>query len=134
MSQENVEIVKRFAAAYNARDLDAAAEMCAPDVEAFPDASVFPEAASLVGRQAFRSFLEETWDAWASGGVALNEIRDIGDERVLARADWGGTGSASGASLSTNLSQIYTIRDGRICRAEYFFDHTEALKAVGLEE
>jgi hypothetical protein len=36
--------------------------------------------------------------------------------------------------MSTSLSHIYTIRDSEISRIEWFFDHAEALKAVGLEE
>ena len=100
----------------------------------FPDASLFPESSSLVGRDRFRDFLEETWAAWASSGVTPQEVLDIGDGRVLVRADWGGTGTASGGETHTNLSEIYTIRDGQVTRAEYSFDHDKALKAVGLAE
>jgi ketosteroid isomerase-like protein len=32
----------------------------------------------------------------------------------------------------TNLSGLYTIRDGQVTRAEYFFDHEKALEAVRL--
>jgi ketosteroid isomerase-like protein len=134
MSQENVEVVRRFIDAYNAGELDAAVDFCAADVTVFPDASVFPESSSLVGRDEFRGFLEETWAAWASGSVTPTEVLDIGEGRVLVRADWAATGSASGVETHTNISQIYTIRDDQISRAEYFFDHDNALKAVGLAE
>jgi ketosteroid isomerase-like protein len=134
MSQESADLVLAFHAAYNARELDAAVDLCAADVNVFPDASVFPESSSLVGRDELRHFLEETWAAWASGEVTPKEALDIGDGRVLVRADWGGTGSASGVETHTNLSAIYTIRDGQISRAEWFFDHDKALRAAGLAE
>ena len=68
MSQEDVDLVLAFYAAYNARELDAAVDLCAVDLNAVPNASVFPESGSLVGRDELRGFLEETWTAWASGG------------------------------------------------------------------
>jgi ketosteroid isomerase-like protein len=134
MSQEDVDLVLAFYATYNARELDAAVDLCAVDLNAFPDASVFPESGSLVGRDELQGFLEETWTAWASGGVTPKEVLDIGDGRVLVRADWGATGSASGVEIHTSLTAIVTIRDGLISRIEWFFDHDQALKAVGLEE
>jgi ketosteroid isomerase-like protein len=97
-----------------------AVDLCAGDVNVFPDASIFPESSSLVGRDELRRFLEETWAAWASAEVTPTEVLNIGDGRVLVRADWGGTGSASGVETHTNLSAIYTIRDGHISRAEWF--------------
>jgi len=59
-------------------------------------------------------------------------VVDIEDGRVLVRADWGATGSASGVEIHTDLTGVYTIRDGQTSRVEWFFDHDEALKAVEL--
>lgn len=132
MSAEDVKVVRAFIAAYNARDVDAAVAVCAADVNVFPDSSLFPESTVLVGRQEFRDFVEETWSIWASVVAKPKEVLDIGDGRVLVRADWGGTGMASGIETYQNLSSIYTVQDGLISRAEYFFDHQNALKAVGL--
>src|SRR5437016_2416734 len=87
---ENVNLVIAFAAAYNARNVETAVDLCAADVNVFPDATLFPESSSLVGRDRFKDFLEETWSAWASGGVTLEEVLDIGDGRVFVRADWAG--------------------------------------------
>jgi ketosteroid isomerase-like protein len=131
MSQENMDTVLAFHAAYNAREIDAAVDFCAADVNVFPDASIFPEAASLAGPEKLRGLLEETWSAWASSGVTPNEVLDMEDGRVLVRADWGGTGTGSGVEASTSLSAIYTVREGEIARIEWFFDHVEALRAAG---
>jgi ketosteroid isomerase-like protein len=133
MSQEDVSMVLAFHAAYNAREIDAVVDSCAVDVNVFPDATLFPESSALVGREKFRDFLEETSSAWSTSRVTPKEVLDIGDGRVLVRADWGGTGSASGVETHMNLSQIYTIRGGQVARAEYFFDHQKALEALGLE-
>src|SRR5947209_7736547 len=74
------------------------------------------------------------WSAWASGRVTPTEVLDIGDGRVLVRADWGGTGSASGLETHAEISQIFTIQDGQLSRVDYFFDHDKALEAVGWRE
>ena len=131
MSRENVKLVLAFHAAYNDREVAAAVDLCAADVEVFPDVSVFPEG-GVVGRDEFRAFLEETWSAWESCSAKVEDVMDVGDGRVLIRGDWGGVGSASGAESWRNLNSIYTVRDGQISKVEYFFDHAKALEAVGL--
>ncbi len=55
-------------------------------------------------------------------------------DRVVARADWGGRGQASGIDLRSSLTSIYTVRYGRIAKIEYFFDHAQALEAAVLSE
>jgi ketosteroid isomerase-like protein len=36
--------------------------------------------------------------------------------------------------VRSSLTSILTIRDGRIVKIEWFFDHAAALEAVGLSE
>jgi ketosteroid isomerase-like protein len=134
MSQENVELVLAARDAYNAGHFDAFIELCAPDIEAFPDASVFPESSPIHGRHEYRRFLEEIDTAWMRGRNETVETYAVGPDRVLHRGQWGGEGAASGLYTTASLTDIWTIRDGQIARVEYFFDHDQALKAVGLEE
>ena len=130
MSQESVKLVLAFHATYNAREIAAAVDLCAADVEVFPDVSVFPEG-GVVGRDEFRVFLEDTWSAWESCSAKAEEVLDVGDGRVLVRGDWGGIGIASGAESWRSLNSIYTVQEGEISKVEYFFDDAEALEAVG---
>jgi len=37
-------------------------------------------------------------------------------------------------ALRSNLTSIWTVRDGRVVKIEWFFDHAQALEAVGLSE
>jgi ketosteroid isomerase-like protein len=129
-----VEVVQAYVQAYGARDLDAALALCAPDVKAAPDRSVFPEAGPVVGQDEYRAFLEETWAPWARGETQTREILDLNDGRVLVRADWRVQGSASGAHVAPSLSAIVAVENGLIVRVQFDVDHDAALRAVGLQD
>jgi ketosteroid isomerase-like protein len=135
MSQENVEVVRAFLDAYNRGELDVVFELCTPDVEGYPDASVFPEPEPRIGHAAMKAFLEEIGSAWAEPPrYVLTEVVAVGDDRVLARGDWRGRGAASAIESSSEWSIVWTIRDRQIARIAWFSDHNEALEAVGLRE
>jgi ketosteroid isomerase-like protein len=134
MSEENEELVRSSIEAYNAGDRDRYVDFFAEDVEVCPDASRFPEAKPFRGREEFRRYIADIDQGWEGGGRAeIGEVFSVGD-RVVARADWGGRGLTSGIDLRSDLTAVCTIRDGRIAKIEYFFDHTQALEAVGLRE
>jgi ketosteroid isomerase-like protein len=134
VSEANVEIVRRMIDAYNAGDLDAMVSFYTPNVVAVPDASLFPEAGVLHGREEWRGFLKETAMAWVTPQYGTSDLFALDDGRVVHRGDWGGEGVASGIELASGITGIYTIRDGQISKVMFFFDHADALKAVGLAE
>jgi ketosteroid isomerase-like protein len=129
-----VELVLAGIEAYAKGDLDATLALCAPDVEVFPDRTVFPEAEPLRGRDAYRRWLEELASAWVRVEVEVREVFALPDGRVVLREDSGGLGRSSGLRTSSNITGIFTLRSGLLTRVEWHFDHAEALKAVGLEE
>ena|SRR6266550_516700 len=133
MSQENVEMVRASTDAYIAGDIDAMMEFYALSVEAFPDAS-FLESEPLYGHEQFRRWVEGIRAPWVIARWVVHETRAIGPDRVLERGDFGGVGIGSSIETLASYTLIYTIRDGQISRVDYFSDHAEALKAVGLEE
>src|SRR3954447_127763 len=134
MSQENVEIVRRTIEAYTVGDREAYYDFMEEDIEIRPDVSRWPEAKPFCGREEFRRFNADIDQDWEGGARA--EIREVFpvNDRVVVRADWGGTGRASGIDLLSNLTSIFTVRDRQIIRIEYFFDHAKALEAAGLRE
>jgi ketosteroid isomerase-like protein len=131
MSQENVEMVRRTMEAY-VGNREAFYDFMADDIEIRPDVSRWPEAKPFRGREEFRRFNAEIDQDWEGGGRAeIKEVFPV-DERVVVRTDWGGTGRASGIDLRSNLTAIFTVRDGQIIKIEYFFEHSKALEAAGL--
>jgi ketosteroid isomerase-like protein len=131
MSQENVEVVRAGFEAWNASDMEALRELYDPDVVWRPPEG-WPEPGPYVGREAVMRQLEqlrETWDA-----DTLEPIGDFIDaaDRVVVRIIWRGVGQ--GPELNMELTGVYAVRKGRICGLEFFWDHTQALEAMGLRE
>ena len=92
----------------------------------------WPEAGPFVGREAVMRQLEqqrETWDA-----DAFELITDVigAADRVVVRFIWRGAGHGPEANLE--MTGVYTVRKGKVFAVEHFWNHTEALEAVGLSE
>ena len=134
MSQENVELVRSLLEGFLAGERDRYFASMAEDVAICPDASVFPDATPFTGREEFRRYLADIEEGWEGGSTgAVREIFPVGD-RVVVRGDWGGRGLVSGLETHTSLTSIWTVRNREIVKIDYYFDHAEALEAVGLSE
>jgi len=86
----------------------------------------------IFGREAVIGWYQGLTEA-AGSDFTCEEITDLGD-RLLARERWSLRGKQSGVEGHQRSTAIVTFRAGRIILVEYFLDHEQALKAVGLEE
>jgi len=111
--QEKVEIVRRSLDAHNAGDIDAALAYYSPDVEVFPDASVYPEPGPLHGRTEYRRFIEDIASPWVNPQYVVREVFAVGGDRVVYRGDWRGEGVASGVETASSVTGVYTRSPGR---------------------
>jgi ketosteroid isomerase-like protein len=132
-AEANMQLARANIAAYNAGDLDRFMESIAPDVEVFPDASVFPEPGPLRGREEYRRWLEDIGSAWTDVRWEIVEQFPVGEDRVVQRGEWGGEGTASGIRTTSSITGVSTVRGGKITRVEFYFDHDEGLKAAVLD-
>jgi ketosteroid isomerase-like protein len=130
MSQENVEIVKALFDAWNAGDMDAVREMYDPDVIVRPQDG-WPEPGPFVGREAVMRSFEQLREAWDADALEPISFIDAGD-RVVVRMVWRGEGH--GPDLNMEVTNVFTVRKGKIFGMESFRDHTEALETLGLSE
>jgi ketosteroid isomerase-like protein len=130
MSQENVEIVKAALEAWNAGDMDAFRELYDPDAIVRP-VKDWPEPGPFVGREAVMGWFEQLREGWDTNAMEPISFTDAGD-RVIVRLL--GRGVVRGPESSMEFSSVYTLRKGRILYHEIFWDHAEALEAVGLSE
>jgi ketosteroid isomerase-like protein len=131
MSQENVEIAKAFFEAWNAGDMNAVRELYDPDVIMRPPKG-WPEPGPEVGRDAVMRQFEQLRGTWEADAVeVISDFIDTADH-VVVRYIWRGAGQGPAANLE--LSTVVTVRGGTIFGQEFFWDHAEALDAVGLSE
>ena len=133
MSQENVEIVRARFEAWNAGDMDAFVSCIDPEVDRADRRVGRSRGLSLVGRRSCASWAQQS--ARPGTPTALEPISDFIDagDRV-AREAASGVAQGRGPEADLEMTGVYTVRKGRIFGIEFFWDHAEALEAVGLSE
>ena len=130
MSQQNVEVVRGGFEAWNAGDMDAYREVYDPNV-VMRTAGEWPESGPFVGREAVMRWVEQLRETWSSDELEPIDVIDAGD-RVVVRQVWKAVGH--GPDSSIDFTAVNTLRAGRIVLVDLFWDHAEALEAVGLSE
>ena len=133
MSQENVEIVRRY---YEHRQShgDFLEEIIAPDY--VWDMSHFrgwPEQPTYEGIDEARRFIREWTAAFDDWAIEVIDIHDAGDDRVVGVLRQRGRPKSTGVSVDMRYAQVFTVRDGKQVRMEMYNDPDEALQAVGIE-
>jgi len=89
----------------------------------------WPDGAVLEGKDAFRENTQEWLDVWQSIAIETDEVEAYG-ERVVAHGCWRSTGRVSGVEGTMPVHIVFTVRDGRIARLEWFPDHQRAVAAA----
>jgi ketosteroid isomerase-like protein len=152
MSQENVDVVRSFMDAVQ-RFFNAYWEDPRSIAEAVEADDLWPEYREVLTHvhpevEWKTVFLGEThrgilatarvWDdylKWAEDyRVALQEVTDIGDDRVYATLTLVGKAKAGGEPMNAQFFDVFTLRDELITRLEEYPDRAKALEAAGLSE
>jgi ketosteroid isomerase-like protein len=116
--------------AYAAGDTDTLFALCDPDVELveWPDT---PDSRTFHGYdgalEAFRSW-GEAWE-WLRSDI--EEIVEVG-ERVLVRCHTRAKGKGSTVEVESGTYNVFTIKEGRVARIQFFTQKDPALRAAGL--
>ena len=130
MSQENVEIVRRYIWAFE-NDLDTFRELTHPAIEWAPVEENHTPSHGIEGAVRIRN----GWlDAWDEHRVDIEEALDGGGDDVVATVHVIGRGRGSGVEVDVRLYLHLRVRDGNVV---YLYEHEEradALKAAGLAD
>jgi ketosteroid isomerase-like protein len=133
MSEENIEVVRRFIDAINRRDVDAWAAAVAPELE-FQSLFVGIEGRTYRGPESGRRYFGDLADAWDTFHVEIEETADLGGDRVLASVRYQGRGKVSRADTEAHVWGINVVRGDKIVSVQTYLNRNAALKAVGLSE
>lgn len=137
-SEENAEtapteVMRRLFDAWNRADLDIFVSLFDADAEVIPDPT-FLEGGPFIGRAPIRAWFEGLREAWVGRDeVVVRELVEV-EDGVLARIDWQVHGRSSGVETVRDVTCVSTFERGRIVRQQWYFDHAQALKAVGLSK
>ena len=104
-------------------------EMIWPDRQTYPDT---PQ--HLRGLAEVIAFCEQFRDGWIDLVWELLEVIEVRDGRVVTFVRQSGRGRQSGVPVVFHFFALFTIRDGKRCKIEYFRHRADALQAAGLGE
>ena len=116
--------------AFNSRRIDP--ELLADDAEwVNPHDAVEP--GTRRGADEFNKAIASVFSTWDDVRFDTERVIDNGDQ-VIALGSLHGRLHASGMAVGAAHGQIWTFRDGRILRMQWFNTHREALEAAGVAE
>ena len=132
MSEENVEVVRRFYAAWSGDELPGPTELMNPEIEYVnPDRAVEP--GTRRGLAAFSRAVEKVFEGWETWHMEPEQFRAVGDQ-VAVVVRYRARGRGSGVEVEGRESALWTVRDGKVVRYAWFHEPADALEAAGLEE
>jgi ketosteroid isomerase-like protein len=136
MSEENVEIVRGLATAFQRRQHEGVFDLYAADIEW--DARQTPTGASegiYHGHDGVRAFWRDWLSAWSDLSFEIEDIRDAGDDVVLLIRNQRHWGRHSGIETQApDYGMVFTFGGGKIVRNRIYADQQAALEAAGLCE
>jgi ketosteroid isomerase-like protein len=132
MSQENVEIVRRWFDLFREADARRPSAMSTPRLRLAKEPN-FPVPTPTSVTRGSRRRMTHWASEWAELRVEREELIDAGSA-VVAATRHHGIGRASGATVETVVAYVVTVDDGKVVRLNIFNTKLQALEAVGLSE
>jgi len=132
MSQENVDIVRSIYQVWEEEGSPVSSGLLHPEIQwANPPEAVEP--GTRRGIEAFADAARTVAETFRGVRVEIERLIDAG-ERVVVIATLRGRGRGSGADVERRQGYVWTIRDGKAVRFEWFNDPAKAMEAAGLRE
>jgi len=128
MSEENVEIIRRFYYCLTRRDWDAMWRDFGPDFVLDTELQ-----GSYRGRDECQAFAEDQISAFESSTAEPVEVFE-GGEHVAVFVKIRAQPKGSSAEIEALIGHLFTLRDGLIVRLQTFPQRETALEAAGLSE
>ena len=137
MAQQNVDLIRAGYARWQAGDYDLLLDFflanAAPDIELYSRLGDFM-GAPYRGNDGLRAWLAEIQENFVQFEPWLDEVRDAGDDRLVAIGGIRFRARESGIDMAERLGWVYEFRNGRLSRMMFYGSPGEALEAVGMRE
>ena len=132
MSEENVQIVRRYYAAWNAGGLDAARAFWSDDFE-WHDAPEMPDGSVYRGVEAVAAHFRDLNEVLGTMEVHVDRALPAGDE-VFVPLHVHLDAPRGGLPFDGPIFETVRVEEGKISRIRLFLDEQAALEAAGLRE
>jgi ketosteroid isomerase-like protein len=129
---ENVDVVRRTVEAFP-RGVEEMLSSVDPAIELHSAIVGGAEGNVYRGHEGFRQWFTDSFESFEELRNEWTEFRDLGDH-VLAFGHVKARGRGSGMELDSPMGWVFTVRGGKLVKAEGFLSYAEALEAVGLQE
>ena len=133
MSQENVEVVRRWIEALNRRDVATMSALWRSDGEVDWSRARGPLKGVYRGRSEYESLWNEFFSTFEKSEVETHGFTEAGSEVVVMPHTTHFRGR-EGIELTASATWVYTVEYGQITRLRLFQEEAEALEALGLSE
>jgi ketosteroid isomerase-like protein len=133
MSAHNAALARTLLDLWSRRDVDAVLELLHEDIEWHPALTVGGLEGSVYrGHDDIRRWLRKLDDAWAERKYEVEEVRDLGEERVLMLGHFHAVGRESHVPIDQPQGFVSRFKGGRLAFARAFASHEQAIEAAGL--
>ena len=132
MSQENVEIVRRFFTTIDSGDYDAAVREFDADAR-WHNTGAFPGPTICSGPAEIAAFWKALLEDFEDGKLDIEKTAEIGDTVVVGLHSQA-QGRTSGAPVDVRWGMIFRFERGSIIRADVYGEYGRALEAARLTE
>ena len=129
-----MEVVRNSLRAFADGGLDALAEFWDADIDWRAAEGAIDDVGEMHGPVAVRRYVQDWIDTFDDFSVVVEELRDVGDDRVLAIQRLKGRAKLSGTETDLRYAVVITVRDGKVVRGREYLSVEAALEAVGLRE
>lgn len=131
MSEADKQVVKQFVDAFIRGDIEFALGCLAED-SIVDEADGMEFSGKFTGPAGFAKLLEKM-SAGVDARIDRNDLIDGGDV-IVSRLQMTFTSKGSGRSLPTRVTELYTVRDGKITHLDSFYKDPAGVNALYLEK
>jgi ketosteroid isomerase-like protein len=130
MSQENVEVVKAFFEAYNARNIGAVDRLLHPEAE-ITTLSTRAGMPDHWRQGTTKRYFEQLDEAWTDLRIEVEDYCELG-ELVVALGVLRGAGMSSHVEVARDFATVFVVRNSQIVVLDTYDNWNAGLEAAGL--
>jgi ketosteroid isomerase-like protein len=133
VSERNLELMRRFNEAVNARDVDALIALSDPDIE-LHSAFAAVGGETYRGHDGLRRWQGDLAEAWgAELRVEPEAFFALGEDTLLF-STYHARGQQSGAAVAMPATTVGRVRDSRVSYVKVYMERADALRDLGVSE